>query len=337
MKKQTGARVPHPGRRKALLAAAGLALGGMPAAAFAQGAWPTPGQPIRIVVTQGPGAGSDILARLIGAELQTALDGHPVVVENRPGAAGMLGHSYVAKAPADGNTLILSSTGLLLVTPEMTTGLRIHYTDYAPVAGLIEGPYVLVVPNTPEAPKSLAELRRQLADGKGTYGSSGAGTMAHLASALVLQRAGLKADHVPYKANTQVLQDLAGGRLSFASDSVSSARGMLQADRVRALAVTSAERLSSLPGVPTLAEAGLPGTVITTRAGLLAPKGVPPERIQRLSEAVRQVLAQPAVAARLVALESPARYASPADYAKELDAEAKVWVGLVKQMNLKPD
>lgn len=323
-------------RRALLTAAAGGALSCGWSSARSQSPWPASGQPVRIVVTQGPGAGSDILARLVANEMQGVLN-HPVIVENRPGAAGMLGHSFVAKSPPDGYTLLLSSTGLLLVTPEIVAGVKVHYTDFAPVAGIIEAPYLLLVPDTSDAPKALSQLREQLSAVRGAYGSSGVGTMAHLSSSLILQRAGLQADHIPYKANAQVLQDLAGGRLTFACDTVASARPMLESRKLRALAVTSPRRLSSMPEVPTLAEAGLADTVIATKAGLLAPKGTSPEIIQRLAMAVRKPLEDPRFVARLAGLESPARYLSPADYGKDIEKDARLWTGLVKQLNLRAE
>ncbi len=323
-------------RRRSLLVAGAAALCSATAVVHAQPTWPIAGQPIRIVVTQGPGAGSDLLARLVANEMQGALN-HPVIVENRPGAAGTLGHQHVATAAPDGHTLILSSTGLLLVTPEITSGLKVRYTEFAPIAGINEAAYLVLVPESPTAPKTLAQLREKLSDGRGTFGSSGAGTMAHLSSSLILRRAGLTADHIPYKANGQVLQDLAGGRLDFASDTVASALPMLQGKRVRALAVTSQERLASLPDVPTLAEAGLPGTTVLTKAGLLAPKNIRPEVAQRLADAVQTSLKSPDFLAKLALQESRPRFLSPEDYSKELAADARLWLDLVRQMNLKAD
>lgn len=310
-------------QRRLLLASGAAALCGAARIAAAQPAWPVAGQPIRIVVTQGPGAGSDVLARMLAYEMQGVLN-HPVMVENRPGAAGTLGHHAVATAAPDGHTLVLSSTGLLLVTPEITSGTKVRYTEFAPVAGINEAAYLVLVPETAATPKTLAQLRERLAGGRGTYGSSGAGTMAHLSSSLILQRAGLSADHIPYKANGQVLQDLAGGRLDFACDTVASARPVIQGGRIRMLAVTSSERLASLPDVPTLAE-----------AGLLAPKKTRPEVIQRLSEAVQTSLRNPDFLSKLAAQESRPRYLSPQEYEHELAADARLWQGLVRQMNIK--
>lgn len=323
-------------QRRLLLAAGAAALTGASRLAFAQPAWPIAGQPIRIVVTQGPGAGSDVLARLLAHEMQGVLN-HPVVVENRPGAAGTMGHQSVATAAPDGHTLILSSTGLLLVTPEISSGIKVRYTEFAPVAGINEAAYLVLVPEAPNAPKTLAQLRERLAASRGTYGSSGAGTMAHLSASLILKNAGLAADHIPYKANGQVMQDLAGGRLDFACDTVASARPLIQGGRVRALAVTSAQRLASMPDVPTLAEAGLPNTVVLTKAGLLAPRRTRPEVVQRLSDAVQTSLRNPDFLVKLAAQESRPRYLSPEDYAKELAADARLWQDLVQQMNIKAE
>jgi tripartite-type tricarboxylate transporter receptor subunit TctC len=323
-------------RRRTLLAAVASAPLFSPwASALAKPAWITSSQPIRVVVTQGPGAGSDVLARRLASDMQKALD-HPVIVDNRPGAAGTLGHTYVAKSPPNGHTLIVSSTGLLLVSPEITSGEHARYTDFTPIAGVIEAPYVLLVPGSPQAPRTFAEWREQLRTHPGTYGSSGVGTMAHLSSALIVLRAGLKAEHVPYKENAQVLQDLVGGRLTFACDTVASARPLLEAGRLRALAVTSAQHLPSVPDLPTLAEAGLPNTVVVTNGGLLASKGTPMEVVQSLSEAVRTAVTNPQFVAWQSELGGNARYLSPADYAKQIEGDAKLWIGLVKQLNLRP-
>lgn len=303
------------------------------ARAFAQSEWPVSQQPVRIVVTQGAGSGSDVVARLLASEMQTAL-GHSVIVDNRPGAAGTMGHSHVAKSPADGHTLIFSSTGLLLVTPEIMAGNHAKYTDFTPVAAVNEASYVVLVPEQAGAPRTLAELRAQLADGRGTFGSSGAGTMAFLASSLILGRTGLKAEHIAYKTNAQVLQDLAGGRITFACDSLASAKALLQAGRVRALAVTGAQRMSSLPDVPTLPEAGLEATQVITTAGLLAPRGISPALVEKIDQAVRKATSSPAFVERMNGLESPARYLSSAQYAVRIEADAKLWRGLVKQLNL---
>ena len=332
----TQASRPACGRRRLLLAAGAAAVCGAARVAVAQPAWPIAGQPIRIVVTQGPGAGSDVLARLLAHEMQGVLN-HPVIVENRPGAAGTRGHQSVASATPDGHTLILSSTGLLLVTPEITAGTKVRFTDFAPIAGINEAAYLVLVPESPTAPRTLAQLRERLAAGRGTYGSSGAGTMAHLSSSLILRRAGLTADHIPYKANAQVLQDLAGGRLDFACDTVSSARPLIQGGRVRALAVTSGERLASLPEIPTLAEAGLPNTVVLTKGGLLAPRNTPPDVVRRLAQSVQASLRNPDFQTKLAAQETRARFLSPEDYRSELEADARLWRDLVAQMNIKAE
>jgi len=313
--------------RLGALGAAALA----PVATLAAEGWPS--QPIRLIVTQGAGSGSDVVARLLASRMQILL-ANPVVVENRPGAAGTIGHEFVARSAPDGYTLLLSSTGPLLVTPVMLSTARFRYTDFVPVAAVNSASFLVLVAKFPGAPTTLTELLDRVRGSDASFGSSGAGTMAHLASALILRKAGLRAQHVQYRANTQVLQDLVSGQLLFACDSATSAMSLIESGRLRALAVTGGERMSALPEVPTLAEAGLPGVEATTIGGLLAPKGTPDVIVERLSATVAQALSTPEVRDRMATLGSPAMIQSSVQYRAQLRKDAPFWESLVRELGL---
>lgn len=297
-------------------------------------AWPS--QPIRIVVTQGAGSGSDIVARLLANQMAVGMK-HSVIVDNRPGAAGTIGHQSVARSTPDGHTLLLTSTGLLLVVPAMMSSAKFRYTDFTPVSAVNSASFVVLVPTTPGSPTTLKELLVKIGTVNANYGSSGAGTMAHLASTQILRKAGVIAQHVPYKSNAQVLQDLAGGLLTFASDSATSALPLIQGGRLRALAVTGHERLVSLPNVPTLEEAGLPGLTVTTLSGLLGPKDLPKAIVEKLHEAVQSALQSPEVRDRLIALDAPPVSMTLSDFESRLRNDAAVWERLVKQLQLRSE
>lgn len=323
-------------RRRSFMCTLGAAALAPASLAFAQSASSWPQQPIKIVVTQGAGAGSDVMARLIAHHLQGAMK-HPFIVENKPGAAGAIGHEFVAKAAPDGHTLLLTSTGPLLAVPAMMASARFRYTDFAPIGSLNSSAFVVLVANTPTGPKSLAELRDAIARERATFGSSGAGTMVHLATMMMLRQAKLVADHIPYKTNAQVLQDLVGGQLLFALDSPGSALPLIQSGRVRALAVTGRERMVSLPAVPTLAEAGLPDVEAITVVGLFAPKGLAAPIVSQLNAELNKVLQSPALRDRLVAMDNPPMLMTPSEYERRVAADAAIYEDMVRALNLRTE
>jgi tripartite-type tricarboxylate transporter receptor subunit TctC len=295
-----------------------------------------PSKPITLVVTQGPGSGSDVMARLLAGYLGPLL-GQTVVVENRAGASGIIGHQSVARAPADGYTLLFTSTAGLFVVPVMNPNAQYGLADFVPVAPVMRAPFAVLVANTPTAPKTMAELMAAIRSKPQSYASAGVGTMTHLGTELVLRRAGLQATHIPYKGSGAALTDLMGGQVLFATDSLTASMAHIRSGRLRALATTDQAREGSLPDVPTLAEAGLSGVQVAAIGGLFAPKGTPKDVVDKVSAAAAKVLANPEVAQRFAAVETdPLRVTVPA-FNDLLRREADVWSPLVRQLGLKTE
>jgi tripartite-type tricarboxylate transporter receptor subunit TctC len=321
----------HSSLRRALLAAALVFSWTQPASADSY-----PNKPITLVVTQGTGSGSDIMARLLAGYLGPAL-GQSVVVENRAGASGILGHQSVSRAAPDGYTLLFTSTAGLFVVPVMNPNARYSLADYTPVAPVMRAPFAVLVANTPAAPKTLAELLTAVRTKPQNFASAGVGTMTHLGSELVLRKAGLQATHVPYKGSGAALTDLMGGQVLFATDSLTAAMAHIKSGRLRALATTDRAREGSLPDVPTLAEAGLPGLQIAAIGGIFAPKGTPKDVVDRIAAAMTKVLANPEVMQRFAAVETdPLQIGVPA-FNELLRKEEEVWSPLVRQLGLKQE
>ncbi len=324
---------PPLSRNRRLLSMALLA----PALPLPAQAQAYPARPIKLVVTQAAGSGSDVVARLYADRLGEQLK-QTVVVENRPGASGLIGHQHVLAAPHDGYTLLMSSTANLLVVPVMAaTKARFRHTDFTPVAALLESPYVVVVANEPGKPQTLRALLDQARHAPLTFVSGGTGSMGHLGAELLLARADGKQRHVhvPYKGSAQALADVVGNQALFAVDTVLATEPLLKAGRLRPLAVTSARRVDRLPSVPTLQEAGLEGMEISTRAGIFAPSDVPQEVADTISAAIARVQADPAVRGTLKNLGNEPLQLTPAAYTASLAREASTWEALVHRLDLR--
>ena len=323
----------HPVLKKAL-----VGLTSSLAFVFTLPAWSQafPQKPITVVVTQGPGSGSDVMARMLAGYLSPLL-GQSVVVENRAGASGIIGHQSVAKAPADGYTLLFTSTAGLFVVPVMNPNAKYSLADYEPVAPVMRAPFAVLVANNATAPKTMAELISTVKSKPQSFASAGVGTMTHLGSELVMRKAGIQATHIPYKGSGAALTDLMGGQVLFATDSLTAAMTHIRSGRLRALATTDATREASLPDVPTLAESGLPGLQVAAIGGLFAPKGTPKEVVDKVADATRKVLANPEVQKRFAAVETdPLNLSIPA-FNELLRKEAEVWSPLVRQLDLKQE
>jgi tripartite-type tricarboxylate transporter receptor subunit TctC len=321
----------HSALRRTLITATLLA-------PMAQAAWADtyPSKPITLVVTQGPGSGSDVTGRLVAGYLGPLL-GQTVVVENRAGASGIVGHQSVARAAPDGYTLLFTSTAGLFVVPVMNPNAKYSLADFTPVAPVMRAPFAVLVANTPTAPKTLAELLASLRAKPQSFASAGVGTMTHLGTELVLRKAGVQATHVPYKGSGAALTDLMGGQVLFATDSLTASMAHIKSGKLRALATTDTAREGSLPDVPTLAEAGITGVQVAAIGGLFAPKGTPQDIIDKIAAATAKVLATPEVAQRLAAVETdPLRISMPA-FVNLLRREADSWSPLVQQLGLKQE
>jgi tripartite-type tricarboxylate transporter receptor subunit TctC len=290
----------------ATLMRAGLALGLAALAAVSTAAEPHatsyPTRPITIVVTFAPGGGTDLLARKLAPLMQHAL-GQPVVVENRPGASGNIGASQVAKAAADGHTLLMVNSSFA-INPGVFGPLDFSPSrDFRAVFNIGFVPSALVVP----AQSPLRHLDDLLRSGKPPapallFASCGAGTPQHLAGEMLQLASTVRMRQVPYKGCGPALVDVASGQVGLGIVTASSAAPLLAAGRVRALAVTSARRVAQLPQVPTVAEQGLPDYELDQWHGLLAPAQTPPAVVQRLNAVLVQALAEPELQASLRAL-----------------------------------
>lgn len=295
-----------------------------------------PVKPITLVVTQGPGSGSDVVGRLIAGYLSPAL-GQPVVVENRSGGSGIVGHQSVMRAAPDGYTLVLTSTSALFVVPIINPNAKYELADFAPVASISRAPFAVLVANAPTAPQTLTELGAALRARPQSFASSGMGALTHLGAELLLRRLGAQATHVPYKGSGAALTDLVSGQVMFAVDSLTASMSLIRAGKLRALAVSGGARAKSLPDVPTLAEAGLPGLEIAAVAGLFAPKGTPADVIEKIATATAKALESREVQQRFATVETEPLVMSNRTFLDLLRQEGAVWQPLVRQLNIKVD
>ncbi len=309
-----------------------LLIGALPLWAWGQ-AYPT--KPIRLILTQGPGSGSDVIGRMYAAKLSEAL-GQSVVVENRTGATGIIGHELLLKSPPDGYTLLLSTTAPLIIVPAINAQAKYRAADFVAVAQLFHGDFVILAANAPGAPKTFPELVERLRAAPESYASGGTGTMGHLVSEVLLQKTGLRATHVPYKGSGQSLGDLAGGQVLFVSDSLAAAMTLLRAGRLKALAVTSTERSPSLPDVPTLAEFGIKtARPLGSFGGIFAPPGTPKEVVARLNAEVARAMQNPELRTRLAALDLDLVSLTPENFAEYVRQEVPFWESFVNQLGVK--
>jgi len=291
-----------------LIGALALALAG---GAQAQ-TWPD--KPVHIIVAFTPGSATDVIARSMSNELSARL-GQPVIIENRPGAGGTIANAFVSKAPADGYTLLVDSSGHT-VNPWIYGNLSYDTVkDLKGVTLLARQPNVLVV--APDRSwKTVADLVNQAKaqPGKMSFASAGVGSATHMNGEKFKVAAGIDVLHVPYKGTPEALNDVMGGRVEYFFSPVVSALSLVRENRVKALAVGSPQRASVLPDLPTTEEAGYKGSAYNYWAGLLAPAGTPPAVIERLNKEVIAVLALPEVKERLAKIGADASPTSPADF-----------------------
>jgi tripartite-type tricarboxylate transporter receptor subunit TctC len=297
-----------------------------------------PTKPIRLVVPFPPGGTTDILAREVGQTLSAAL-GQPVVIDNRPGAAGNIGSELVAKSAPDGYTLLMATVGTHAINPSLYAKLPYdHVADFAPVILVASVPNVLEV--TPSLPvHSVADLIKlaKQEPGRINFASSGSGTSIHLSGELFKTMAGVNMTHVPYKGSAPALTDLIGGQVQVMFDNLPSSLQQIKAGKLRAIAVTSAQRAPALPDVPTIAESGLPGFEATSWFGVVAPAGTPPAIVARLNADVNQWLQTPEAKEKLLAQGAAAAGGSPEQFAAYIRAETEKWAKVVKASGAKVD
>ncbi len=271
----------------------GLAALAVPAVAWAQGTFPD--GPVRMIIPFPPGGPADLIARTLGRAMGERL-GQPVVVESRSGAGGAVGVEAGARARPDGQTVVLASTGALVVLPHMMP--RMAYDsrrDLAPVSLVVSVPQVLVVRRGAQADVAALVAAARAAPGRLTFGSAGNGSSLHLAGELFKLRTGVDITHVPYRGAAPALTDLLAGNIAMMLADVPVVLPGIRGGELRALAVTSAARNPALPDVPTMAEAGVAGAESDTWYALFAPAATPADRVARLHRAAAESLADPAV------------------------------------------
>jgi tripartite-type tricarboxylate transporter receptor subunit TctC len=293
-----------------------------------------PNRPIKLIVTFVPGGGADVIGRYIAQGLTKAL-GQQVIVENKPGAGGLIGIDSGLAAPADGYTFTLISSSY-------TVNPSLYKLKFDPVAGITpivqvsRGPMLVVV--NPALPvKSLADLV-QLAKSKPdslNFASSGQGSILHLAAEMFNASAGIKMTHVPYKGGGAALTDLVGNQVDVYFGATASALPHVKANRLRALAVTTPDRIAALPDVPTIAESGYPGYDATLWYGLIGPKGLPPAIVERINREVNKVLADEATPVKLAIDGAVPAGGSPQKFKAIIEKEIGVWNKIVTKLGVK--
>lgn len=313
-------------RRHLHLALASAVLAACAGPSLAQGAWPT--KQIRMVVPYPPGGPTDILGRIVAQQLSVNL-GQPVVVENKPGASGMIGAEQVAKAPPDGYTLLVNAS-IHVINPSLYKKPAYDaIRDFAPVSLIADVPLVLVA-----APSlGLATVADVIAAAKArpiNFASSGNAAAPHLAGEAFKIATGVAMQHVPYKGSGPALTDVIGGQTELMFDSMPSSIGHIRAGKLRAIAVTTATRASALPDVPTIAEAGVAGYDISTWYGVWAPAGTPREIVARVSSEIARIVRTPQVRERLAGLGATPVGNTPEEFAAYNLSELAKWGRIVK-------
>ena len=253
-----------------------------------------PDKPVRLVVPFPPGGSVDLVARLVGKSLQDALQ-QPFIVENKPGASGNIGAAYVAKAPADGYTLLVGSAGVFAANQFLYANPPLDpLTAFAPIMRIVDQPNILVVGNASPA-RNVRELiaLAKARPGKITFGTASVGSAQHFSTEIFMPQAGLELLHVPYKGGAPALVDLMGGQIDMLFDTSPTALPYAKSGKLRALAITSRQRSPLLPDVPTMREAGLPDFEVVTWTGIAAPAGTPPAVVDKLNAAIKAALQGP--------------------------------------------
>ena len=332
--------MPFPLTRRSWLGAAALAAATTctGTAAWAQAAYPN--KPIKVVVPFAPGGATDVLARVLAEKMAVGL-GQPMVIDNKPGAAGIIGTDAVAKAAPDGYTLLLGLSNSMLTNQFLYT--KLPYSpekDIAPIYQIAIAPLVLVAhPSVPVA--TGPELLKYIAANKGkvAYGSYGTGAYPHLAGAYMSLTQNADMSHVAYRGEAPMVQDLLGGQIQIAFASALQAKPHIEAGKLKAIGVSGERRMGTLPNVPTLAEQGLNDEAYRVAGWLAigAPAGTPPAILERIATEVCKATEQPDVAQRIAAMGFDVQKSSPALFTAAMNKERPVWERLIKASGARLD
>lgn len=292
-----------------------------------------PSKPVRLMVGMAPGGSNDTVARMVAAELSKSWP-QPMIVENKPGANSTIATGELKRSAADGYTLMLvisSHVTNTLLYPNLTYTLK----DFAPVSLIADTPFVLVAnpkfePNTTKDLISLAKSKERGID----FGTPGQGSTQHISLELLDQMAGIKMNHIPYKGGAPAQTDVIGGLIPLIFATPTQSLPFIKQNKLKALAVTSRERLPQLPDVPTLAESGFPGFTAETFTGVMAPAGTPKDIVAKFSAALQKILADKAVQEKFVNLGAEARAMTPEQFGQFLAKEDAQWTQVIKASNI---
>ena len=301
------------------------------------GAQSYPSRNVRIIVGLSPGGSMDVTARLVADRLKESL-GQQVIVENRPGANGVIAADLVAKSPPDGYLLMLAGAGSLSIRHKLE--MKLPYDaerDFAPVIHVVNSPLLLVTPMSLPV-KSMKELfvLARARPGELSYSSSGVGSTTHLSSEMLARLAGMKLTHVPYKGSSQMIPDLIAGQVSFAFDQITTAKPHVIAGKLRALAISTAQRSKLMPGLATIAESGVPKYESISWNGFVVQSATPRAVIDRLQMDINKVIKAPDMTERLASIGGESVGGTPEQFAALIKSESVRWGRLIDQLGIKP-
>jgi len=295
-------------------------------------AWPE--KPIKVLIGYAPGGSTDVVARLIAPKLGEKL-GQPIVIENKPGGAGDFAAELMLQSPPDGYTLMMSTVALHAINPGMLKQKFDPVNDFTPIALVCSYPMIMIA--SPQTTfKTLPELKAATAKDPLFYSSSGVGSPSHLSAELLTKATGVNITHVPYKGGSPSTLAIMSGEAQVNFATLPAVVPQIRGGKVRAIALASGERNPAVPDVPTMAEWGVPDFDVGTWSGLIGPKGIPADIVQKINAAVAEVVNDPAVKKRLLEEGSEIRLMSPADFGNFLRAENTRWVKVVKEAGIKP-
>lgn len=317
-------------RRHCLAAlTASAAAASLPLSAQTTPAWPA--GPIKLILPYPPGGATDKLARLVSTELSDALR-QSLVVDNKPGATGVLGSSIAAKSPPDGHTFVVGFLGSMVMQPLLNSKLAYEpLRDFTPIARMVTYDFVLVARPSLAASDLKAVVAMARSGGPSiSYGTTGVGSPGHLAVASLAAKIGIPFNHVPYKGEAPMVQDMLGNNLELGLMTLSVAAPFFKSGQLKPIAIASMQRVPTEPDIPTFGEAGFPDSSVQTWAGVLGPKGVPTPVVERLSTAIAAVLQRPALQANLLAAGFTPAYADPAGFSKLIKDELARYRQLIR-------
>lgn len=321
-------------QRRTLITAASAA-----AAGLALPAWAQSDRPLRLVVPYAPGGPLDRIARVLADAVKGSLG--TVIVENRPGAGGNIGVDMEAKSAPDGRSIVMGAVATHAINPWLFARLPYHpIRDFTPITRVAQVPNVLVMNTQAAAEMKIDSVADLVAYGKAnpgqlSYGSGGNGSAGHLAGELLKSQAGVFAVHIPYAGAAPMQLALLSGQIHFSFDNLASSAGNIRAGKLKALAVTTAQRASAMPDLPTMADSGLPGVSVDTWFGLFGPAGVPAAAVASLNSAFVAALNSAEVKAKLAPMMAETAPTTPAEFAAFVQAELNKYESIVKATGVK--